>query len=328
MRVILWILLGVVALAGAALAWLALRSPDQRPPSAEKVEATPERLARGEYLTLHVTHCLGCHSDFHADRFAIPIKAGTEGQGGFLFDAKLDVPGQVQAQNITSDPETGLGGWTDGEILRATREGVDRKGDALFPMMPYEAYREMSDEDARAIVAYIRTLKPIHHAVTPKRLDFPVNLLVKFAPKPVTSPIATPAAGDGAAYGKYLATIAGCRNCHTPTEKGKPIPGQEYTGGFVFLGPWGRVVSPNLTPDPENYMGQATRDEFIARFKSFESFTEENSPVAPPGRNTVMAWPAFAGMTNQDLGAIYDFLKTLPPVKKKIVAFPDAAPAS
>ena len=143
MRVILWILLGVVALAGAALAWLALRSPDQRPPSAEKVEATPERLARGEYLTLHVTHCLGCHSDFHADRFAIPIKAGTEGQGGFLFDKKLGVPGLVQAQNITSDPETGLGGWTDGEVLRAVREGVDRKGQALFPMMPYEGYREI-----------------------------------------------------------------------------------------------------------------------------------------------------------------------------------------
>ena len=221
MRVILWILLGVVVLAGAALAWLAIRSPEQRPPSAEKVEATPERLARGEYLTLHVTHCLGCHSDLHADRFAIPIKAGTEGQGGFLFDKKLGVPGLVQAQNITSDPETGLGGWTDGEVLRAMREGVDRKGQALFPMMPYEGYREMSDDDARAIVAYVRTLKPIRHEVAPKRIDFPVNLLVKFAPKPVTSRIETPTAKDGLAYGKYLATIAGCRDLPHADREGK-----------------------------------------------------------------------------------------------------------
>src|SRR4029453_796144 len=158
----------------------------------------------------------------------------------------------------------------------------------LFLMMPYPGYREMRGEDARAIVAYIRTLKPIRHAVTPKRLDFPVNLLVKFEPKPVRSPIATPAAKDGLAYGKYLAVIAGCRFCHTPTDdKGKPIPGMEYSGGFNFPGPWGRVVSGNLTPDPDNYMGQTTRDEFIGRFKSFESYTEENSPVAPPGRNTV-----------------------------------------
>src|SRR4029434_10708134 len=140
MRVILWILLGVVALAGTALAWLAIRSPNQQPPSAEEGEATPERLARGGGLPLPGPHCLGCHSDFHADRFAIPVKAGTEGQGGFLFDKKLGVPGLVQAQNITSDPETGLGGWTDGEILRAMREGVDRKGGALFPMMPYPGY--------------------------------------------------------------------------------------------------------------------------------------------------------------------------------------------
>lgn len=325
MRIVLGILLGVAAAAGAALAWLALRSPEQRPPSAEKIEATPERLARGEYLTLHVTDCLGCHSDFHFDRFAVPIKAGTEGQGGFPFDKGLGVPGLVQAQNITPDPETGIGRWTDGEVLRAMREGVDRDGRALFPMMPYPALREMSDEDARATVAYLRTLKPIRHAVTPKRLDFPVNLLVKFSPKPVTGPIATPSAKDGLAYGKYLVTIGGCGICHTPIDgKGRPIPGMEFSGGFPFPGPWGLVVSANLTPDPDNYMGQASRDEFIGRFKSFAGLDGANAPVAPPGRNTVMAWPRFAGMTSEDLGAIYDYLKTVRPIKKKVVSFPDA----
>jgi len=325
MRVVLWILLGVVVLVGGALAWLALRSPEQRPASAEKVESTPERLARGEYLVEHVVDCVGCHSDFHYDRFAMPVKVGTEGQGGYPFDKRLGVPGVVQAQNITPDPEFGLGHWTDGEVIRAIREGVDRKGAALFPMMPYAAFRDMSDEDVRSIVAYLRTFKPIRHEVAKRRLDFPVNLLIKFAPRPVDGPVAAPDAKDTVAYGKYLVTIAGCGICHTPVDsKGQPIPDMKFSGGWMMVGPWGRVVTANLTPDPDNYMGQASREEFIGRFKSFESLAGENTPVAPAGRNTLMRWPQFAGMTREDLGAIYDYLKTIKPIKKKINSFPDA----
>ena len=325
MRVLLWIVLSLVALAGGLLGWLALRPPDRHPASTEKVEATPERLARGRYLAYHVVDCLACHSDFHFDRFAVPMKAGTEGQGGFPFDKKLGVPGLVQAQNITPDPETGLGDWTDGEIIRAVREGVDRKGGALFPMMPYEKFRSMSDEDVRSIVAYLRTLKPIRRAVAKRHIDFPVNLLFKFAPKPVDGPIATPDPKDTLAYGKYLVTIGGCAICHTPVDgKGQPVPGMEFSGGWLMVGPWGRVVSANLTPDPDNYMGQASREEFIGRFKSFETLDGENAPIAPPGRNTLMAWPRYAGMTREDLGAIYDYLKTVKPIKKKVNPFPDA----
>ena len=325
LKVLGWIVAAIVVAAGGLLAWLALRSPDRRPASAEKVEATPERLARGTYLVHHVADCIACHSDFHGDRFAIPIKAGTEGQGGFAFDKKLGVPGVVQAQNITPDRETGLGDWTDGEILRAMREGVDRKGKALFPMMPYKYFHEMSDEDARSILVYLRQIPPIHHVTAPREIDFPVNLLIKFAPKPVTAPVATPDPKDTLAYGKYLVTIAGCRECHTPhDDKGQAIDGLDFSGGWDMLGPWGRVITANITPDPDNYMGQASRDEFIARFKSFEGMDGENAPVAPPGKNTLMAWPRYAGMTREDLGAIYDYLKTVKPIKKKINPFPDA----
>jgi len=325
LKVLGWIVAAVVLAVGGLLAWLALRSPDRRPASAEKGEATPERLARGTYLVHHVTDCIACHSDFHGDRFAIPIKAGTEGQGGFAFDKKLGVPGVVQAQNITPDRETGLGDWTDGEILRAMREGVDRKGKALFPMMPYKYFHEMSDEDARSILVYLRQIPPIRHVTAPREIDFPVNLLIKFAPRPVTGPVATPDPKDTLSYGKYLVTIAGCRECHTPhDDKGQAIDGLDFSGGWDMLGPWGRVITANITPDPDNYMGQASRDEFIARFKSFEGMDGENAPVAPPGKNTLMAWPRYAGMTHEDLGAIYDYLKTVKPIKKKINPFPDA----
>ena len=329
-----WKVLGGIVLAvavgiAALIGFLAVKKPAMRPASTEKIEATPERLARGQYLTLHVTDCLGCHSDHHFDRFAIPIKAGTEGEGGFPFDKTLGVPGLVQAQNISSDPGTGIGSWTDGEVMRAVREGVNRDGEAMFPMMPYQEYRHLSDEDLMSIVAYLRTLAPVEHAVAARKLDFPVNFMVKLVPEPLGGPVPDPDRNDTVAYGRYLSTIAGCQNCHTPIDdRGRKIPGQEFAGGWELPGPWGRVVSSNITPHPDTYMGQATRDEFIDRFKSLEHLAGENAPAAPPGQNTVMPWPLFAGMTREDLGAIYDYLKTVKPVQKTVIAFPDAPPGA
>ncbi|HKS25631.1 MAG TPA: cytochrome C [Thermoanaerobaculia bacterium] len=314
----------VVVLAVGALAWLSLKKPAQRPPSTEKIEATPERLARGRYVVEHVSDCLGCHSD-HLYTYGVPIKPGTEGTGGYVFDKKIGFPGVVAAQNITPDPTDGLGKWTDGEILRALREGVDRNGNALFPMMPYQHFRLMSDEDAKSTVVYLRTLKPLPNHVPDKRLDFPVNFIVKFLPKPLDGPVQAPDRKDSVAYGKYLARIGGCYECHTPHDAHNAlIEAQAFTGGWEMYGLWGRNFTANLTPDADNYMGHATKAEFIGRFKAFANINAANSPAAPPGRNTVMPWLAFAGMTDEDLGAIYDYLKTLPPVKKKVNSFPDA----
>lgn len=318
----LLVIAGVVAV---LLIWLAMRKPAQRPPSTEKVEATPARLARGEYLVEHVSSCTDCHSD-HLTTFGMPEKPGTIGQGGFIFDKNLGFPGVVAAQNITPDPETGLGKWTDGEILRAMREGVDKNGDALFPMMPYEHFRNMSDEDAKSVVAYIRTLKPIRHAVPAKHLDFPVNFIVKFIPKPLDGPVTAPdPKTNHLGYGKYLATIGGCYECHTPHEaKGGLVAAKAFSGGWEMKGPWGRVITANLTPAAGTYIATATRDEFIGRFKAYASMNAENAPVAPPGRNTIMPWLHFAHMTDEDLGAIYDYLKTVKPIENKVVTFPDA----
>ena len=314
----------VVVLVIGAVSFLSLKKPAQRPPSAEKIAATPERLARGKYLTEHVTVCLDCHSD-HLLTYSMPVKPGTEGLGGYIFDKKIGFPGVVAAQNITQDPTDGLGKWTDGEILRALREGVDRNGDALFPMMPYEHFRHMSDDDAKAIVVYMRTLKPLPNHVPDKKLDFPVNFIVKFIPKPLDGPVQTPDRKDTVAYGQYLTQIGGCYECHTPHDKHNAvIPSQAFTGGWEMAGPWGRNFTANLTPAPETYMGHATKAEFIGRFRAFASINAANAPQCAPGRNTVMPWLSFAGMTDEDLGAIYDYLKTLPPVNKKIKTFPDA----
>jgi cytochrome c553 len=328
LRKLAWILAALVVLVVGALGWLALRSPASRPASTETVVRTPERLARGKYLVEHLSECMSCHSDHDYDKFGAPVKAGSAGAGGFPFDQKLGVPGVVCAQNLTPDEETGKGRWSDGDLMRAIREGVSRDGHALFPMMQYRYFRSMSDEDVRSVVAYLRTLPPVRNAIPPTKLDFPVNLLVKFMPEPVDHPIETPDdAKDHLAYGRYLTTIGICRECHSPHDKnGQILPGREFSGGWdMKVGPI-RVVTANITPHRDTFVGQATREQFIARFKSFESVAAA-PPPAPRGRNTLMPWLAYSGLTEKDLGAIYDYLKTLPPVENHVESFPDAPTA-
>lgn len=323
LKIVGGLVLIVIAVIAGLLIWLSVRKPASRPASTEKIEATPERLARGTYLVEHVSDCLGCHSD-HVVKFGIPVKPGTEGQGGYIFDKNIGFPGVVAAQNLTSDQEFGLGKWTDGEIIRAIREGIDHNGDALFPMMPYEELRTMSDDDVKAVVVYLRTLKPIHKGVPAKHIDFPVNLFVKFAPKPVDGVVTSPDRNDSVAYGKYLATIGGCHICHTPHDDHNAlIADKPFAGGWEMKGPWGRNFTANLTPAGP-YMSHATKEEFIGRFKAFASMDANTAPDPPAGRNTVMPWLAFSHMTEQDLGAIYDYLKTVKPIENKVVTFPDA----
>jgi mono/diheme cytochrome c family protein len=316
--------LAVVALAAIGLSYLALRKPAQRPAMIEKVAATPEHVARGNYLAHHVTICFDCHSE-RTTAYALPFKPGREGVGGLIWDKKIGFPGTLAAANLTPDRETGLGQWTDGEILRAMREGVDREGDALFPIMPYGHYRHLSDADAHSIVAYLRTLAPQRYEKPKKSLDVPLNFIEKFVPQPIEKPVPPPDPTNEIAYGKYLTTIGACGECHTPKDdKGNPIPGMELAGGFEMHTPEFRVITANITPHPSTYMGTATRDEFIARFRAFSGYTPETAPKAQKGRNTVMPWIAYSGMTDEDLGAIYAYLKTVPPIEHKVNPVPDA----
>lgn len=318
-------LLVIVALAAIGVAYLYLRKPAQRPASTEKIESTPERLARGKYLVENVSSCLDCHSE-RVLAYGLPMKPGREGVGGFIWDAKIGFPGTLAAPNITPDPETGLGKWTDGEIMRAIREGVDRDGKALFPIMPYGHYRDLSDDDAAAIVVYLRSLKPQRYARPAKALNPPLNFIEKLIPKPLDGPVTAPSRANTVEYGHYLLKIAACEECHTPQEKGKPIPGMELAGGFEMKTPYFRVVTANITPHPSTWMGRATKAEFIARFHAFAGVNASNAPQAEKGRNTLMPWLTFSGMTDEDLGALYDYLKTVPPIDHKVNPFPDAKP--
>jgi DNA-directed RNA polymerase subunit RPC12/RpoP len=313
-------LLGLVGLivfvVGGGLVFLVTMKPAQRPAPDLKVELTPERLARGEYLARNVYLCLDCHSEMDQTKYGTPIKPGTEGGGGECFTKEnAGFPGTVCAQNITPDKESGLGNWTDGEILRAIREGVSRDGSALFPMMPYKLAKNLSDEDAKSIVAYVRSLKPISNKVAKgkSQIDFPVNLLIKFEPQPVES-VPEPDRKDSVAYGKYLSYA--CSECHSPVnEKMQRLPGKDFSGGREFRFGELKVRSANITAHASG-IGNRTKEQFVALFAGWRNVAEH--PTVAPKDNTMMPWAQLKHMTDEDLGAIYDFLQTVPKVENVV----------
>jgi len=298
--------------------------PRQRPAPDFNVDVTPEVLRHGEYLVNHVLLCNDCHSERDWTLYSGPAKpplgAGRPcmdkntkavginfGTGGF--------PGRLCIRNITPDVESGIGGWTDGEIVRAMREGVSRDGEALFPIMPWFMYRSLSDEDAAAVIAYLRAQPPVKSFRPDRVLDFPLNIIFRFYPKPLDGPVATPSRSDTVAYGQYLAKIARCEFCHTARVRGQvePLPDRLFSGGVPFVMGTRTQYSKNLTPHPTG-IGDWTREIFIARFRvhtaPFPVTEEENSE---------MDWVAFSGMTDEDLGAIWDFLRTVPPRETRLL---------
>lgn len=298
---------------------VALKQPEQRPPPAEVVKSTEALVDRGRYLAKHVLACIGCHSKRDWNRLGGPI-VGRAGAGGNCYTDSWGMPGRVCPPNLTSDKASGLGTWTDGEIMRAIREGVDRHGQALFPMMPYAAYRSLSDDDTRAVVAYLRKLKRRSQRGESSQLEFPASFFIKFVPKPLEGPVKAPNTKNRLEYGKYLATVSGCRMCHTPTDdRGAPREGQEFSGGREFKSPFGTVYSTNITPHATGLRGFSD-DEFIDRFRHFR--TKNAAVDVKPRDNTPMPWLEYAGMTDDDLLAIYAYLKSVPSIDHAVTARP------
>jgi mono/diheme cytochrome c family protein len=300
--------------------------PSTRPAPDVTVKSTPELVARGEYLARHVTACVDCHSPRVRDRYSMPPRKGFEFAGGDCWGEELGVPGKACMPNITSDKDHGLGQWTDGEIMRAIREGITRDGRAMVPMMPYPSYRSMADEDLHAIVAYLRTLKPVPQPAPRSEFGFFVRRAINTFPEPLEGPVTAPARTRSVEYGGYLVKLAGCSDCHTQRGTFGPKEDLAFAGGLEFdLSGVMHVRSANITPDPETGIGSMTREQFISRFKSFEDAEAVTANPLPPARQTIMPWLLYGGMTEEDLGAMYDYLRTVKPIKNKVELFPDAA---
>jgi len=287
------------------IGWRPFFGPKVRPLTDRKFESTPQRLERGKYLA---SGCIYCHSQHDWQGSGTPIIAGMEGAGE--VEPYTDLPGKIVAPNLTPDKETGAGTWTDDMFARAIREGIGHDGRSLFPLMPYLNFRELSDEDVASIVVYLRTLPPVHHQLPTTEIIFPVKYLIRNVPEPLTSPVPEISPdGDPQKYAVHMARIAGCADCHTPQVRGENVAGMTLAGGMALIGPWGRAASANLTPDGtgiKNY----TEDFFVQVMRTGVVNGQKLSPAMP-----VMA---YKNLNDQDLKAIYSFLRTAKPVEHHV----------
>jgi hypothetical protein len=312
LKVLLVVVVVLVVAAGVASVKMfgprAFLGPRSRPLTARTFQRTPARLERGKYLVRAVLACMDCHSPHDWTKHDAPALAGMEGAG-----AEMELaggPGRVVASNLTPDPETGAGTWTDDMLARAVREGIGHDGRALFPIMPYGLYQRLPDEDLASIVVYLRSLAPVRNALPQTEIVFPVKYIMRNDPQPITSPVAAPGLSDPLKRGGYLAKLIGCEECHTAVDNHhNPIPGTEFAGGQVFEGRWGKVASANLTPDPS---GIPYYDEvlFIRVMRT--------GVVGSRELNQFMPWWVFRNMTDQDLAAIFTYLRTLKPIAHRV----------
>jgi len=281
-------------------------------PVAVVVTTSEAQVARGEYLARSVMVCGACHSERDWTRLGGPAKDGTEFGGSSDIARTEGFPDSFSfwAPNLTPH---GLSGWSDGEVARAIVFGQRPDQRGLFPYMPYFDYREsLATDDLAAVVAYLRSLPSIvKDAPGPVRFPMPGFVLNRFPEERTLRPTAP------ADTGRYLLEIAGCAGCHTEADKRGTFTGPRYAGGREFRVPApgaGTVRSANLTPDVETGLGAWTKEQFIARFR-----TAAPGDVPAGGFNTVMPWWAWSRMNDADLGAMYDALKSLAPVKHAVI---------
>jgi mono/diheme cytochrome c family protein len=287
--------LGVVAASVAAAA--EPNYPRARALTDRTFERTPARVERGRYLTEHLLQCFVCHSERDWDAPGAPPKAGRKGAGTIMSEREGR---RIVAPNLTPDVATGAGGWTDDMLARAIREGIGHDGRALFWGMWYRSFAGLADEDLAAVVVYLRTLPPVRNPLPPTLLPAEEAAQNAMNPRPITAPVEGPAPGDTLALGRYLVGVADCTGCHTGWEAPRN-PGL-LGGGNHLSRRNGNVFSTNITRHESGV--SYPRETFISVIHS-----GKGGSLHP-----VMPWTAFSGLTDTDLGAIYDALGLAHPV--------------
>lgn len=249
---------------------------------------------RGRGLMHGIAACGNCHTPLTPNGPA----PGMELAGRLMAD---EPPFTAYAPNITPDPETGIGRWTDEQIIAAIREGKRPDGSIIGPPMPIPFYRGMSDDDAKAIVAYLRQVPAVRNQVARSvyRIPLPANY------GPPVGAVATPPRGDRLAYGAYLAGPLGhCLECHSARlPNGAPdIANGLGAGGMTFTGPWGISHAANLTP---TNLARYSDEQVKAMITTGKR--PDGSAMLPP-----MAYGFYRNIAADELDAIVAFLRTLP----------------
>lgn len=267
-----------------------------------------ELISKGQYIFAAAGGC-ACHTIPneipHAGARPFPIPLGT-----------------VYSTNITQDKETGLGAWTDQQIIDAIIKGIRRDGRRILPVMPYEKYSGMAQEDLKALVAYMRTLKAVRKATPELKTWAPfmrslgtygyLKLFGRFAASPAQAP------KGSVPGGRYLVDhVALCGDCHTPRNiLGVPKQSFYMAGAGQDIGPLGEAV-PNITPDKETGIGSWKREEIAELlitgikpdFDNVQGLMDEVIQGTPHG---------YKDLKKEDALAIADYLKTIPAIPNKI----------
>jgi len=229
---------------------------------------------------------------------------------------------KVYSTNLTPDKETGLGEWSDQQIIDAVVKGIRANGGGILPVMPYEAYSGMAEEDLKALIAYLRTLKPVRKETPPLKTWAPFyrstgtftwfQLFSRFSDSPAKAP------KSGIERGRYLVDhVALCGDCHTPRNFLGVFNRDLYLAGAgADIGPLGEEV-PNITPDMETGIGEWSREEIaeliVTGIKpdadNVQGLMDEVIEGTPLG---------YKDMKREDALAIADYLKSIPPIVNKI----------
>lgn len=255
-------------------------------------------LERGDYLVNGVVACGNCHTPQGPNG---PVE-GMEFAGQLVLDWE---PFTAYAPNITPDPETGIGGWSKEDVIRAIRDGVRPDGSIIGPPMPIGLYREISDEDVEAIAAYVLSVPAVKNEV-PKS-EYRIPLPESYGPR--VENVAAPPRDDELAYGAYLAGPLGhCIECHSPLVDGHPdIANQLGAGGFAIPGPWGIAVSANITPHPEDGIDPDITDAQLAEMIQHGK-RPDGAPMMPP-----MGYHYYARINEADMAALIRYIRSLEP---------------
>lgn len=316
LTILKWTGIVIVALVALVVAAVYLNYPPKlNEPYPDIVAVTDSAvIAHGKYLVYGPAHCAICHGAASRDDletlaqkiFTLPLSGGLE----------FNMPGaKIHAKNLTPDKETGIGRYTDAELARMIRYGVRHNNEVMFPFM---SFGNLSDADLQAIISFLRSQPPVKKEIPPNELNFMMKgamafLVTPYGPK---GEIAKTVVQDTTAqYGAYLANhVAGCHDCHTNADlmTGKFI-GQPFAGGQktpdIYEDPNTWVYTPNLTPDPKTgKIFHWDKDQFIARFKK----------TGRTVKNSIMPWECYTSLTDNDLTAIYHYLKSLPPVYNEV----------
>jgi hypothetical protein len=273
------------------------------PTGSDRQGGDPKLVERGAYLA-GLMGCGYCHMPMGptGPDFARLYAGGLE---------VTEVFGTWRSPNITPDKASGIGGWTDEQIIAAIREGVRPDGGQLYPIMPYLNYNRMTDADAKALVAFLRSVPPIENVVAPTK-DLTLPKIP--APKPANAPDLV---DDPMKHGEYLVTLMHCNMCHTPMGKdGVPDLTKMFAGGFEMELPplgTGKLYGPNLTSDPETGLGKWSVEDIAKSVKTM--LRPDGTLIQGPMQFYLAGW---SRLEDKDLTAIATFIKAIPPIKNKV----------